>query len=96
MQNTTTSDVETRFLELIKERRYMEAIEIMPDVTDINAIDPASGAAAIHMAAGRRATILLTALWTRDDLDELRQDSKSRYPSEIAWHVGKDENSQQN
>lgn len=91
MQNTITPDVDTRFLELIKARRYQDAIEIMPDVNDINAIDPVSGAAAIHMAAGRQVMILLNALWTRDDLNELRQDSKGRYPSEVAWHVGKDE-----
>ncbi len=89
MQDEITSDI--RFLELIKERRYQEAIEIMPEVVDINAPDPETGAAPIHIAAGRRATILLSALWTRDDLDELRRDAQGRYPSEVAWHVGGDE-----
>lgn len=82
---------ELQFLELIKAQRYQDAIAMMPEVEDINAIDVASGAAAIHMAAGRRATILLKALWGRDDLNELRQDTMGRYPSEVAWDVGGDE-----
>ena len=88
---TDRTEVDIRFLELIKERRYQDAISMMSEVTDINALDPESGAAAIHMAAGRRATILLNALWTRDDLNELRQDVLGRYPSEVAWLVGGDE-----
>ena len=82
---------EVRFLELIKARQYQDAIAMMPEVDDINAIDAVSGAAAIHMAAGRRATVLLHALWKRDDLNELRQDKMGRYPSEVAWDVGGDE-----
>lgn len=89
MLDGTTTD--TQFLALIKARRYPEAIEIMPEVADINALDPETGAAAIHMAAGRRSTLLLNALWKRDDLDELRRDTQGRYPSEVAWHVGGDE-----
>lgn len=89
MSDATTPDAQ--FLSLIKERRYQEAIALMPAVTDINALDPESGAAALHMAAGRCATILLKALWARDDLDELRRDAQGRYASEVAWHVGDDE-----
>ncbi len=89
MSNETTPEV--RFLELIKARQYQDAIAMMPEVEDINVLDAESGSAAIHMAAGRRSTVLLKALWTREDLNELCQDSLDRYPSEVAWDVGGDE-----
>ncbi len=89
MSNGSTIDVQ--FLELIKAQRYDEAIALIPQVQDINALDPSSGATALHMAAGRRATRLLKALWTRSDLNELCQDTNGRYPSEVAWHIGGDE-----
>ncbi len=89
MSDATTP--EAQFLSLIKGRRYQEAIALMPQVANINALDPDSGAAALHMAAGRCATILLRALWARGDLNELCQDAEGRYASEVAWHVGNDE-----
>lgn len=76
---------------LIKDGRYQEAVELLPQVHDINVLDPASGLNALHMASARCSVILLEALWARPDLDEVRKDARGQLASQLMWHVAGEE-----
>jgi hypothetical protein len=90
-EQVTGQTSQERLFELIKGARYQEAIDLLPSVTDINALDPKSGYNALHMAAGRCSVALLEALWARPDLDETRLDAKNFPASELAWTIGGNE-----
>ncbi|MEW8052904.1 MAG: hypothetical protein AB2809_21315 [Candidatus Thiodiazotropha sp.] len=85
---TTTqapTEIDAKFIALVRARQYPEAIALIPEVTDINVRDPGTQASALHFAAARRCIILLRELEKRDELDYLAQDRQGRLPSQLAW-----------
>lgn len=88
-EEATDLAVDLQFIELVANRKYRQAIELIDKVGDINVRDPAHGVTALHYAASRSALPLLRHLQERDDLDYLAQDEEGRYPSEMAWHIAR-------
>lgn len=86
-----TTEMDLKFIQLVRERKYPEALAMMDQVRDINVCDPQTGATALHFAAHRSNAGFIDALEQRDDLDYLIQDREGRYSSELAWEVSGNE-----
>lgn len=65
-----------------------KAREAISHGADVNFCDPQSGAALLHLAAGRSARFALKALIASPDLDYLVKDKQDRLPSAVAWEFG--------
>ncbi|PUB90888.1 MAG: hypothetical protein DBP01_05180 [gamma proteobacterium symbiont of Ctena orbiculata] len=87
----TGTNVDLQFLKHVIERRYQDAVSVIDQVKNINIADPKTGRTALHYAAARSAEGLLVRLQARNDLDYLVRDSEGKFPSDIAWVVGRNE-----
>lgn len=84
-------ETDLRFIRLVRERKYEEAVAMIDEVHDINIADPQTSATALHFAAHRSVNGLLAELEKREDLDYLVRDRNGRYASELAWEVSGNE-----
>lgn len=91
MTQDVTNDVDLKFVQLVKERHYQEALNMLEQVENINTLDPHLQATALHLAAARSAENFIDQLCRRPDIDYLVKDKDNRLASEIAWHVAENE-----
>ena len=87
MDGVQKDNIDETFIELVAERRYGRALELMPNVSDINIVHSEHGMNAWHFAAAFGVFKLIEALQTRDDLDYLQRDRDGNSASELAWDV---------
>lgn len=89
--DTNETNIDQRFIALVKARDYDDAIALLTLVTDINVRDPDLGATALHFAAARSATQLLVELEKHPDLDYAARDKRGYRPCDCAWSDGQNE-----
>lgn len=92
MSDVKGSDIDNQFVELVSQRKYDQALEILPQVENPNLYHPKYQATALHMAAARSAAAFIDKFTkSREDIDFLMKDSEGQLASQVAWHYAKDE-----
>lgn len=93
MTETDGNDIDVQFPILVADRKYDEALALLPQVKDVNVLHPEHNATALHTAAARQAMSFIKAFIDArgEDIDFQMKDGYGRLASDLAWNHARNE-----